>query len=511
MRRREYLRSAVGAAGLPGLATTVPPALGADDVSPSTSDRSPQGTGTTTTPSDEFEPLASVGLDSEQVAEAVTTPDGRWAFVATFAGFRVVDLADPASPEVVAGREEILPDEGPMGNLKDVKYNRGRLLVAADFNNAFMGIALFDARDPTDPALLGAYRTGYGVHNCDLHGEYAYLTARDELDVVSFRGEPESVATWSVVDYDDGYTDIPGSFRNLHDVYVQDGRAYLACLDAGTWILDVSDPADPAYVGHAADHSLSELQSVPGEETRAFLYEPPGNSHYVQPSDDSTVLAVGREAWNVASNDDQADDPGGPAGITLFDISDASDPRRLATIDPPPVPEDEPATRAGHWTTAHNFDIVGDYLYSSWYQGGVKVHDISDPAAPEERARWRDGETTQFWTAQAGVPGEYFVASNYVNPSGEADGVGLYVFPDPTDNRATVTPSGPTISTPTVPSTATPTGASGSPTPSSTPGGSSPGTAGKTDTTDATGPGFGPLAALAALGAGAWRLARGDE
>ena len=81
----------------------------------------------------------------------------------------------------------------------------------------------------------------------------------------------------------------------------------------------------------------------------------------------------------------------------------------------------------------------------------------------------------------------------------------------PTDNRATVTPSGPTISMPTVPSTATPTGASGSSTPSSMPAGSSPSTAGKTDTTDAAGPGFGPLAALAALGAGAWRLARGDE
>jgi hypothetical protein len=518
MRRREYLRSAVGAAGLAGLATAAPPVLGADDESPSTTGRAVPGAVAT---ADEFAPMARLPLGERQVAEAVTTPDGRYAFVATLSGFRVVDLADPDDPEAVASRDEILPDRGPMANIKDVKYNRDRLLVAADRNGAFMGVALFDVRDPTDPRLLGDYRTSYGVHNCDLHGDYAYLTTGTELEILDVRDDLQPVARWSVTDYDAEYEDVSAAFRNLHDVFVQDERAYLAYWDAGAWILDVSDPTDPRHVGHAVDHSLEELLAV--DSGLEFFYEPPGNAHYVQPSDDGSLLAVGREAWDV-EGDDESDDTGGPAGITLWDTTDASVPERLATVDPPPVPEGRDATYGGYWTTAHNFEIVGDYLYSSWYQGGVKVHDISDPATPEELAGWRDGEVTQFWTAQAGIPGEYFVATNYTDPSNGSEPTGLFVFPDPTDNPATVTPSGPPVDVSTPTETPTPTETqteapteTPSPTPSPTasptpsPTASPTATDAPTATSDASGPGFGPLAALAALGAGAWRVARGGD
>ncbi|MEF8853631.1 MAG: hypothetical protein V5A28_14650 [Haloarculaceae archaeon] len=522
MRRREYLRSAVDAAGLAGLATSAPRVLGADDGSPSSSGRSAPGAATT---EQEFAPMARHALGEGQVAEAVTTPDGRYAFVATLSGFRVVDLADPENPETVAGRDGILADRGPMENVKDVTYNRDRLLVAADRNGSFTGVALFDVRDPTEPRLLGGHRTPYGVHNCDLHGEYAYLTTGTELEILDVSDDPRPVARWSVADYDAGYEDVPAAFRNLHDVYVQGGRAYLAYWDAGAWILDVSDPTDPRYIGHGADHSLEDLLAV--ESGLEFFYEPPGNAHYVQPSDDGTFVAVGREAWDV-EGDDEEDDTGGPAGITLWDTTDASAPERLATIDPPPVPEGRDATYGGYWTTAHNFDVVGDYLYSSWYQGGVKVHDVSDPGAPEELAHWHDGEVTQFWTAQAGVPGEYLVATNYADPSGGSEPTGLFVFPDPTDNPATVTPSGPPVdvSTPTLtPTAATPSSPTpaptGTPTPSPSPTPSptasptltasdeSTATDGAT-ATNGSGPGFGPLAALAALGVGAWRTVRRD-
>jgi len=515
MRRREYLRSAVGAAGLAGLVTTAAPALGADDAS-STNDET-------------FAPLGALALDSRRVAEGVTTPDGRYAFVATFTGFRVVDLADPANPTVVAGRDDITPEEDPMENIKDVKYDGGRLLIAADVGSPFTGVALFDVSDPTEPALVGGYETGYAIHNCDLQGDYAYLTTGRELEVVDVGGDPEAVARWSVVDYDEGYADVSTGYRNLHDMYVQGDYAYLAYWDAGAWILDVSDPTDPTYVGHGADHSLKELLAATDARDGAFRLEPPGNAHYVQPNDDGSLLAVGTESWNVQRNDDEADDPGGPGGITLWDTADPSAPERLTTIDPPPVPDGEPATYSGYWTTAHNFDIAGDYLYSSWYQGGVKVHDISDPDSPEELAHWRDGEVTQFWTAQVGVAGEYFVATNYRNPSGGSDGFGLYVFPDPTGDQATGTPSA-RSPTETAAPTATPSGSTptarpsptdpptDSPTPTATdtpPATATPTTTadegGPTDTTTAGGPGFGPLATVTAFGAGTWRLLHRDD
>jgi hypothetical protein len=49
----------------------------------------------------------------------------------------------------------------------------------------------------------------------------------------------------------------------------------------------------------------------------------------VQPSSDGSLLAIGKESWGTA------EDSGGPSGIDLWDISDTSAPRRVATIAPP--------------------------------------------------------------------------------------------------------------------------------------------------------------------------------
>jgi hypothetical protein len=548
MRRREYLRSALGAGALSGMTATVLGAATGTDASPSstaptatatvtpTATPTPTETGTAapteTDSGDGFGPLGSAEITNSmstylRATEAVTTVDGQYAFVSRFDGFEVVDLSDPASPEVVHTATNLLVDEGedPLIAVLDVKYNRERLLVSAGFTVGFPGFALYDVSTPTDPTLLRTYETLHNVHNSYLYGNHAYLTDRGKVEIIDLRpAEPERVATWSVTDYDDGYEAVSVGLRNVHDLYVQGDRCYLACWDAGTWILDVSDPAEPTHVGHVADRSLSELQSTSTADRDSAVLEPPGNDHYVQPNDDGTVLAVGKESWNDPDNDAQADDPGGPSGITLWDVADPSDPTELATVDPPPVPGGETTDReGGYYTTAHNFDIVGDTLYSSWYRGGVRVHDISDPADPLEVAAWEQGDKTSFWTAQAAVLGEYFVASSMHDPEDEgANGPGgLYTFPDPLATDATRTPAGPPVDsappatespTPTVSPTPTPSPtAAATPTESQTPatGTTADGTGG---TTGGDGPGLGVLAALAGLGLGTWRAVRsGDE
>jgi len=564
MRRRRYLHSLaglVGSAGLTGQAASgrdvrsVDPtprhaqavprqsesAVGAD-----TATRSETATGTV---SGAFEPLGRAALPTSaagpyRAGEAVTTGDGAYAFVATVDGFRVVDLSTPADPTVVARRDAILADRegGPLPGILDLKYDRGYLLVAGPANGRtdLMGVALFDVTDPTDPSLRTFYGTEHSVHNCDLQGRYAYLTTGTALVVVDLaRADPQRVGRWSVVDHDDRYGDVSPSLRNLHDVVVHGDRAYLAYWDAGSWILDVSDPADPSYLGHVAEYTAEELLELDEAEGVPFL-EPPGNAHVAGPNGDGSLLAVGRESWDVETG--PGDDVGGPSGIDLYDIADPSAPAHLATIDPPEPPAGESATRDGYWTTAHNFDVVGDYLYSSWYRGGVRIHDISDPADPVEVSAWADGDRASFWTAQAAVPGEYVVASSLRDPTDREAPGALYVFPDPTDNparatrapesdafpdlnptpTATLTPDdtaldggdGPATATPGTPpggsTTATPTATeSDTPTADAPVSGRSE-TDGTAPSTAADGPGFGPLAALAGLGLGAWRL-RGDE
>ena len=579
MRRREYLRSAVGAAGLAGIAGSALTAAGSDDdASPSSqTTATPTTTAAVTetatadgTDAGGYGPLASFdvsnGQSGFQTTEAVMEPTGRYAFASRVDGFYVVDCADPENPEVVGTYTGITASGGrSITGFYDIKYNRGRLMLATSrAAGAFRGIAIYDVSDPTDPRPLKTYETTYTIHNSDLHGEYAYLTDGRELDVVHVAPDrPESVARWSPADYDEGYGDLSGNLMNLHDMYVQGGRAYLAYWDAGGWILDVSDPASPEYVGHAAEYSLSELQEVSGTEVIEHALEPEGNAHYVQPDDDGDLLAVGGESWNLEGgvDDDESDeeDLGGPSGIILWDISDPADPERLTEIEPPQPPAGETARRnGGYYTTSHNFEIVGDSLYSSWYRGGVKVHDISDPASPEQLAHYENGDRASFWTAQVGVPGEFFVATSYVHPTEDGGPGAFYTFPDPSDNGATVTPSGADVDLPTGTAepvgttasegTATPTDAStdaptatATPTDSSTPtasptdattatsgmagetaaataGGAAgdtatatDGPAGATDTTSGDGPGLGVLSGLAALGIGAWRLGDRDD
>ena len=564
MRRRDYLRSVVGAAGLAGIAGSSLAAAGSDDAaSPSTQlttetatanatvTPTPDGTATPTDDGDGYGPLAQFDVSNDQrgfqSTEVVMEPNGRYAFASRIDGFYVVDCADPENPEVIGTLTDIESADGrTIEGFLDLKYNRGRLMLATGQRSQFRGIALYDVRDPTNPKPLKTYETDYSIHNADLHGGYAYLSTGPGVEIVDVTtSEPEAVATWSVTDYDEAYQEVNRSLRNVHDIYVQNGRAYLAYWDAGTWILDVSDPANPSHIGHATEYAAEELAELDQTKASEYFFEPEGNDHYVQPDDDDDLLAVGGESWNIEADSLETDEPdeediGGPSGIVLWDISDPAEPTTLSEIEPPQPPEGETARRrGGFYTTSHNFEIVGDYLYSSWYRGGVKVHDISDPENPEELAHWMDGDRASMWTARVGVPGEFFIGTSYVHPTEEGGPGAFYTFPDPSDNAATVTPSGAEvdISTPTPAPTETPTATatdSPTPTPTESPTPSPTATATATETASPTadetdpsageegtateggdssgsGPGLGVLSGLAALGIGAWRLSGTED
>jgi hypothetical protein len=431
--------------------------------------------------------------------EAVVSPDGTTAYVAANTGFAVVDVTTPDRPEVLADVRDLLAEreDGPLRAIHDVKLDGDRLLVVGPANprpNAVSGALVVDVSDPAEPVPGAFYETDYPVHNCDLVDGHAYLTANDgeqnPLVVVDVTGdEPRAVGRWSLASYDDRWERVPAGVRPLHDVVVRDGVAYLAHWDAGTWLLDVSDPTSPTHVTHFAERDPTELQQIADEDVRREATEPPGNSHYVAPNEDGSLVGVGRESWAVEPGG------GGPSGIDLWDVSDPSSPTRLATIEPPATPD---PTFGGVWTTAHNFELRGDRLYSSWYQGGVKRHDVSDPANPEELTWWRDPRQTRFWTAQLAVPGETFVAPSMgVGEEGEA---GLWTFPDHAGQQADPPDVLGEGDRPT-PVTAEPTTAPG--------GGETPAASEREGTeTATTSPGLGPGVGALGVGAAAWWLRR---
>ena len=453
MRRRTLLRSlvAASAAGTVGTAGAHP--LPTDD-----------GSTPATTPT-AGGPLGTLELAGAR--ELVTSPDGHTAYVATGEGIALVDLVSPSAPRLLAERTDLLADsaDGPMQVVQDLAVAEDRLLVAGPAHPAegASGVVVFDVSDRENPRRTAAVELDTQIHNCDFDGRYAYVTANGREAnplVVVDTDTGDEVGAWSLLDADKRWAEVHPALRPLHDVWVQGDYAYLAYWDAGTWILDVSDPADVSLVSRVRGRDRATLAAVDDPSTERT--EPPGNDHFVTVDEAAELLAVGGESWD---RDD--DDTGGPSGIELFDISDPTAPESLATIDPPPSSDPTPG---GVLTTAHNFELAGGRCYSAWYNGGVRVHDVREPSRPREIFRWRDAATTSFWTAQRGAG--CFVASNTTALGGEGVTPGVYTFPDPAvDAPARTQRSG-------------------------------------GDLLGVSGDGLGIAAALAAIGLAAWRLGR---
>lgn len=373
-----------------------------------------------------YEPLGSVAI--ENAREAVPGPNGDVAYVAATDGFATVDVSVPSDPRILAEKRDLLADRetGPLRQIQDVKVEGDRLVVVGPANplrgDVLQGVLLYDVSDPANPKQVAFHETEFPIHNCSLSGGVVYLTGRGDgtsplvaVDVSD--DEPAEVGRWSLVDRDERWADVVPALRMLHDAWVQDGRAYLSYWDAGTYLLDVDDPASPSFVARIGGRPLEELLAVPRESVRAQVLRLPGNDHAARANEDGSLLAINKEAWVVEGR-------GKPGGVELWDVSDPGDARRLATID---APQTSDPSIDGTWTTSHNLDFTDGRLFTSWYQGGVKIHDVSDPENPEELAWWRDPGETSFWTAERATP-EFFVASSMGR---RANGKGaLYTFPN---------------------------------------------------------------------------------
>lgn len=429
MQRREVLRAIAGAsaAGTVGR-TGIVGATGSES--------------TAATAQNGYEPLGAVDLPGAR--DLATSEDGTVAYVAVDDGIATVDCSNPSSPTVLAERRDLLADveNGPLRLLWDVWPDGDRLLAVAQANSIderdLHAALLFDVSEPADPQLLDHYETVHPIHNSFFADGVAYLTGNglpgNPLVVLDASDdELVEVGQWSILEQDERWADANAALYQLHDCYVQDDVAYLAYWDAGTWLLDVSDPSSPTYLGHTAQQDPSELVELGDIEAAYAAQTPPGNAHYVQVDETGDLLVVGREAWAAVAPDRCL--VGGAGGVDLYDASDPQSIEHLAHVEPP---ASYIQTRGGPFTTAHNVDVVDDRLYCSWYFGGVSVHDVSEPSSPEELARWRDPDEAAFWTAQSAVPGEYFLASSAEDAGGfesQIDGR-VYVFPDEPGEQA---------------------------------------------------------------------------
>ena len=266
-----------------------------------------------------------------------------YAYIGTFQHdwMKVFDITDPASPVLT---DSIRLDARRINDVKIHPTNRLGIVTREGASSRRNGIVLLDLTTPAHPTILSEYTetvTG-GVHNVWIRGDldlvYAAHNGTSEMHIIDISdpAAPREVGRWGL--------DKP--VKTLHDVIVQDGYAYLSYWDDGAIMLDVGagthggTPTRPAFVSQ-------------------FKY-PAGHTHVAWRH--GRYLFIGDEIF-------PADwDPSRPIQargyIHVVDYEDPENPVEVARYE---VPE------AG----VHNIWADGDRLYVGYYQGGLRVVDIS--------------------------------------------------------------------------------------------------------------------------------------
>lgn len=273
-----------------------------------------------------------------------------------FTGVHIIDISDPTAPEKVGF---IASPPGTRAN--DVKVHHietphfsGEILVHSNepcgspylprlnangvaFIPGQDGIAIYDVTDPTKPRSLKRTFGNYPVHNTFSwqDGNNAYMLVVDDVnerDVhivdITKPQSPKEIAVTGAPDWPDATDNIGDGEIFLHDVWAQDGIAYLSYWDLGLVLLDVSDPANPVFLGDSDYIDPDPLSGV----------APEGNSHVAVPNADGSRVLMGDEDFAAGA-------------LTLFEFDGTEFPATEGAFTPP-VFTLPGATFSGpvHWT-----------------------------------------------------------------------------------------------------------------------------------------------------------------
>lgn len=129
-----------------------------------------------------------------------------------------------------------------------------------------------------------------------------------------------------------------------HDAFVRDNIMYFHAESEGMYIIDFTDPTAPEIIGSLAD------------------YPDKGYNHSGWLSNDGNTY--------VFSDEDAGFD------LKICDVSDPSEIEVLETFDSEITANAIP----------HNHIIKNNFLYTSYYEDGLQIYDISDPENPERIA-----------------------------------------------------------------------------------------------------------------------------
>ena len=291
-------------------------------------------------------PVRNVHTSDLWVWEGV---DGRdYAITGTWGGNGEAYFWDVTDPSTIVPIDTVTVDARTVNDVKVSPDGRTCIISREGASDRKNGLVILDCTDPNNVTIITEHteRLTGGVHNLFIYQDHVYALSngrRYEIINIEDRANPQRVSTFEL--------DTPG--HSIHDVWVERGIAFSSNWDDGVVLADVG--AGIAGGSPSNPQKISSYAYPSGWNHAAFPYwdEKTGNFYVI----------AGDEAFpNGLFIDDR---PTIPAGwIHFIDFTDMQNPKEVARYQ---VPE------AG----THNFWVEGDTLYVAYYNGGLRVVDIS--------------------------------------------------------------------------------------------------------------------------------------
>ena len=275
------------------------------------------------------------------------------------------EVTDPSNLVII---DTVTVDARTVNDVKVSADGKIGVLTREGASTRKNGVVILDVSNPYDVKILSEFNDGLtgGVHNAFIYDNHVYAVNNGrKYDIINI-SDPEN--PWRVSSYE---LNTPG--HSIHDVWVENGIAYSSNWNDGIHVVDIgglnfsernrhtilNNPVLQAAGkgSHRNPILMSSKTDTTGRNHAAFpfLSESTGD-FYVIAGDEHFPFGLGEIENMVPAN------PRG--GYHFLNMNDFKKPVEEAIYQ---VPE------AG----SHNLWVKGDTLYTAFYQGGLRVVDIS--------------------------------------------------------------------------------------------------------------------------------------
>ena len=273
------------------------------------------------------------------------------------------DVTDPSKMAII---DTITVDARTVNDVKISEDGKVGVISREGASNRKNGFVVLDVSDPYNVKITAEYNddmTG-GVHNVFIYDNHVYAVNNGrKFDIINIEdpSNPFRVGVYEL--------NTPG--HSIHDVWVENGIAYSSNWADGVHAVDVGGLKFNERNRKKIEYNPLLMKAGKGSPANpthlASLVDPNGHNHAAFPfkskSTDKFYIVAGDEwfPWRY---------PGKPrpyqprGGFHFLDFTDIDNPKEEAVYT---------ITEAG----SHNHWIKGDTLYAAYYNGGLRIVDIS--------------------------------------------------------------------------------------------------------------------------------------